>query len=206
MSLRKISSRALLFSAVTFGPRTIGIVLLPLLGAVLLFALPSQVSAQPTPKKPAASKPSTPKKPGPLATASKPFVATGCDDSLWSHVYHQQRLTRIQQCIEVTGTIHHTKKENDGDDHIQLKVDPQFSNLLNAKNTSVQAGCLVLEPICMGPVTQPDAVKPCKDFHSPVKGVPQDGSKVKVLGSYVLDTEPGHGWTEIHPVTSITAM
>ncbi len=186
--------------------RTIGIVLSPLLATILLLALPSRVSAQPTPKKPAASKPSTPKKSGPLATASKPLVAMGCDPTLKAHVYKPARLQVIQECIEVTGTIHHTKKEADGDDHIQLKLDPQFSNLLNAKNTSVQAGCLVLEPICMGPVTQPDAIKPCRDFHSPVKGVPPDGSKVKVLGSYVLDTEPGHGWTEIHPVTSITAM
>jgi hypothetical protein len=46
-------------------------------------------------------------------------------------VYKDKRLTRIQQCIEVTGTIHRTKKENDGDDHIQLKVDPQFAGLLN---------------------------------------------------------------------------
>jgi hypothetical protein len=191
-------------------PQTIGNVL-PLLGAILLLALPSQVRAQPASKNPAGSKASTPKEPGapktsPLVTASQPFVATGCDDSLWSHVYRPQRLTRIQQCIEVTGTIHHTKKENDGDDHLQLKVDPQFSNLLNAKNTSVQAGCLVIEPICMGPVTQADAVIPCRDFHSPVKGVPPDGSKVKVLGSYVLDTEGGHGWTEIHPVTRISTM
>src|SRR5712692_1417477 len=187
--------------------RTIGIVLSPILETILLLALPSQVSAQPAaPKTSTSKKPAAPKKPGPLATASKPFVATGCDVALKAHVYKPARLQVIQECIEVTGTIHHTKKENDGDDHIQLKVDPQFSNLLNAKNTSVQAGCLVLEPICMGPVTQPDAIKPCRDFHSPVKGVPPDGSKVKVLGSYVLDTEPGHGWTEIHPVTSITAM
>jgi len=102
--------------------RTIGIVLSPLLATIVFLALPSRVSAQPAPKKPAASKPSTPKKPGPLATASKPLVATGCDVSLKTHVYKPARLQVIQECIEVTGTIHHTKKEADGDDHIQLKV------------------------------------------------------------------------------------
>jgi len=30
---------------------------------------------------------------------------------------------------------------------------------------------------------------------------------VKVLGSFILDTEkPGHGWMEIHPVTSIEVV
>ena len=33
---------------------------------------------------------------------------------------------------------------------------------------------------------------------------PPDGQHVKILGSFVLDTEANHGWTEIHPVTSIT--
>src|SRR5258708_4607218 len=67
--------------------RTIGLVLSPVLATILFLALPSQVSAQPAPKKPAASKPATPKKPGPLATASQSLVATACDPTLKAHVY-----------------------------------------------------------------------------------------------------------------------
>src|SRR5260370_29940116 len=55
-----------------------------------------------------------------LAAAAKPFVATGCDPLLWKHVYNLQRLHMVENCISVTGTIHHVKKEADGDDHIQL--------------------------------------------------------------------------------------
>jgi hypothetical protein len=62
---------------------------------------------------------------------------------------------------------------------------------------------LIVEPVCEGPVTQPDAIAAYKDFHSPVR-IPPDGQHVKILGSFVLDTEANHGWTEIHPVTSIT--
>jgi hypothetical protein len=138
-----------------------------------------------------------------IRAAAHDAAASGCDDSLWQHVYHPTRLKVIEKCIQVTGTIHHIKREADGDDHIQIMVDPPFDKLLNDKNRSAQAGALVVEPVCEGPVTQSDAVAACKDFHSPVR-LPKDGTQVTILGSFVLDTEAAHGWTEIHPVTSIT--
>jgi hypothetical protein len=128
-----------------------------------------------------------------------------CDAELWNHVYHKARLHVVQKCIEVTGVIHHTKKENDGDDHIQLTLDPKFEALLNERNNAIQAGSLVIEPVCQGPVTQADAVASCRDFHSPVT-VPARGTKVRVVGSFVLDTEPDHGWTEIHPVSKMETV
>jgi len=139
-----------------------------------------------------------------IKAAAHAAAATGCDDSLWQHVYHATRLVAVEKCIEVTGTIHHTKREADGDDHIQVEMDPPFDKLLNSRNMQVQAGSLVVEPVCEGPVTQTDAVGACKDFHSPVR-IPKDATKVRILGSFVLDTEANHGWTEIHPVTSIKA-
>lgn len=140
-----------------------------------------------------------------LAAAAKAFVATGCDDSLWEHVYHPQRLKVVEKCISVTGTIHHVKKEADGDDHIQVRLDPEFRHLLNARNKAAQADALVVEPICQNPVTQADAQEACRDFHSTVE-VPPKGSHVRVLGSYVLDAEARHGWMEIHPVTRIEVV
>ena len=70
------------------------------------------------------------------------------------------------------------------------------------RNKTAQANCLILEPICQNPVTQADAIKACRDFHSQVE-VPKGHVHVKVLGSYVLDSEADHGWMEIHPVTSM---
>ncbi len=139
------------------------------------------------------------------ASVAKPFHASGCDDSLWEHVYHPQRLKNIDSCIEVTGTIHHQKREADGDDHIQLALDSQYAALLNDGNAKHQADCLVLEPICQYPVTQADAVEACRDFHSDVE-VPAKGTHVRVKGTYVWDSEAGHGWMEIHPVTSIEVI
>lgn len=143
--------------------------------------------------------------PAALRAAAKNFAADGCDASLWQHVYHSQRLKVVEKCIAVTGTIHHVKREADGDDHIQLKLDPEFPGLLNDRNAQVQAGCLIVEPVCQGPVTQADAQPACRDFHSAVEVFPK-GKHVRILGSYVLDSEADHGWMEIHPVTAITEV
>jgi hypothetical protein len=131
--------------------------------------------------------------------------ATGCDASLWDHVYHPQRLRVLSKCISVTGVIRHIKQEADGDYHIQVRLDPQFAKLTNARNLSAQAASLVVEPVCQTQVTQADAQEACRDFHSPVR-VPGEGTHVRIKGSYVLDAEPGHGWMEIHPVTSIDVI
>jgi hypothetical protein len=123
-----------------------------------------------------------------------------CNTSLWDHVYNSDRLQVIEDCKTITGTIEKIIKEKDGDDHIRLKLDPQFTNLTNYVNDSDQNGDLVIEPICLHTVTQEDAIDSCQDFNYTVD-VPPVGTHVQVTGSYVLDTT--HGWNEIHPVTSI---
>ncbi len=56
----------------------------------------------------------------------------------------------------------------------------------------------------MNPVTQKDTKKEhvCDGFSQHVYTPNMLGSHVRVTGAYVTDME--HGWTEIHPVTSIT--
>jgi hypothetical protein len=103
--------------------------------------------------------------------------------------------------MSVTGTIESIRVEKDGDYHIRLKVDAQFSNLINSANVKGQYGDLVLEPICQKPITQQDAIAACANFHQNIS-IPSVGTHVNVTGSYVLDKEHG-GWAEIHPVTSI---
>jgi hypothetical protein len=65
--------------------------------------------------------------------------ASGCDATLWDHVYNPQRLIVKQKCIQVTGTIvdatngkrrDGVRQEADGDTHGWLEFDPQFTNLL----------------------------------------------------------------------------
>jgi hypothetical protein len=73
-----------------------------------------------------------------IKAAAHAAAGTGCDASLWQHVYHPGRLLVVEKCIAVTGTIHHIKREADGDDHIQVKMDAPFDKLLNGRNNQVR--------------------------------------------------------------------
>jgi hypothetical protein len=110
-----------------------------------------------------------------------PPSSNQCDKSLWNHVYNPSRLQLVDNCRTVSGVIDSIRTEQDGDYHIRLKLDPQFSSFINSANVIGQSGDLVVEPICINPVTQPDA------------------------GSYVLDKQHGD-WAEIHPVTFISII
>lgn len=134
-----------------------------------------------------------------------------CDDSLWDHVYHPQRLMVQQKCIVVTGIIvdatngrnaDGVRHEADGDTHGWLQVDSQFSNLINNGNTQYENGNLVFEIVCKFPVSQADAVASCPSAYQTPVQLPPVGAHVKIVGSYVQDTNHGK-WMEIHPVTSI---
>jgi hypothetical protein len=132
-----------------------------------------------------------------------------CDMSLWAHVYHgrfpsaEGRLHILDPCVTVSGVIMNARREKDGDWHVQLDLDPEFSSLLNQANLEKQQGYLVLEPICSNPVTQHDTLDEsvCEDFSQSIFDTDLLGKRVAVTGAYVVDME--HGWTEIHPVTSI---
>lgn len=147
------------------------------------------------------------------ASASSIPTSTECDDSLWDHVYNPQRLIKKQDCIAVTGTIvdatngkrpDGVRHEPDGDTHGWLSLDPQFKNLLNAGNMSAEGGNLVFEIVCIFNVSQADAKASCPpSFHNKVQ-LPPLGSHVRIVGTYVQDTNHSR-WMEIHPVTSITA-
>lgn len=136
-----------------------------------------------------------------------------CDDSLWMHVYHPDRLIVKQQCIAVTGTIvdatngkepDGVRHEADGDTHGWLKLDAEFQNLLNAGNISQEGGNLVFEVVCKFPVTQPDAKTACQNFTNQVN-LPAVGSRVRIVGTLVQDTFHTQ-WIEIHPVTNIAVI
>jgi hypothetical protein len=124
-----------------------------------------------------------------------------CDESLWEHVYNPSRLQIVDSCITITGTIDSIRAEKDGDLHIRLSVDSQYSHLINQANTDNQFGDLVLEPICVREVTQASAIAACQNFRQAIDIQPV-GTHVRVTGSYVLDHEHSD-WAEIHPITSI---
>jgi hypothetical protein len=138
-------------------------------------------------------------------STSSPSEEGKCDQNLWNHVYNPTRLQVVDTCKSATGVIESKRVEKDGDYHIRVKLDPPFSNLINSANIKNQFGDLVVEPICMNPVTQVDAISACQNFHQNIISIPPIGSHVNITGSYVLDKEHG-SWAEIHPVSSITKI
>ncbi len=152
--------------------------------------------------------------PGPGIPGSASMV--GCGDGRWQHVSNPSRLLVKQDCMTITGTIvdatasqsHHQadgmRHEGDGDTHGWLKVDPAFSPLINAGNTSDEDGNLVFEIVCHYTVKQADAKPTCAGFTDHTV-IPAIGTHVAVKGTFVH--EKNHKkWNEIHPVTSIKAQ
>jgi hypothetical protein len=136
----------------------------------------------------------------------QPPAPSVCDNSalqlLWSHVYNPQRLLVRRPCVHATGTVVLLRPEPDGDIHIQVRVDPPYQNMV-APGNSRQAGNLVIEPICMHRVDQPDAKAACAGFTFPVSIFPA-GTHVGIRGPLVFDHQ--HGWSEIHPVEKMVRL
>lgn len=131
-----------------------------------------------------------------------------CDAALWDYVYKPGRLEILNPCIRVTGEITNVRVAADGDYHVNLRLDSPYRHLLNDWNTRRQNGDLVLEPVCQKEAARhkTQAIKACKGFSkSKIMVIPEVGTRVAVVGSYVLDMGHG-GWAEIHPVTSIVPL
>jgi len=125
-----------------------------------------------------------------------------CDSTLWSHVYHPQRLQIVDRCRSVTGVVTVVRPEADGDYHIALNPDAKYVGLVNAANIKLQKGNLVIEPICSHkPITQPSAINACTNFQQHLL-IPSVGQHIAVTGSYVLDHDHSN-WAEIHPITTL---
>jgi hypothetical protein len=123
-------------------------------------------------------------------------------DSISSHVYNAYRLTIIKSCITASGIVDNVFQEADGDYHVRLALDSQYSNLTNSANDQYQYGDLVVEIICALPITQSDAISACQNYTNMTVS-PSVNDHVTVTGPYVLDT--GHyNWAEIHPVYTLT--
>ena len=129
---------------------------------------------------------------GPVSVA-----ATGCDASLWNHVYNPSRLQQLSPCISVTGTVEESSADDDGDQHFLVKLDPGHENLVNKRNRKKKNGDLVGEIVCANTVQLKKAKRACAGYTNPI-AIPKVGDRVRMTGTYVLDSH--NGWTEVHPV------
>lgn len=129
--------------------------------------------------------------------------AADCDSSKWKEVYDPERLQVLDRCKTVTGTITERNADEDGDEHMLLKLDKGQKELLLKKNYSKKEGCLVVEVVCVNTITRKRAKGSCDGYTNNVQ-LPNIGDHVRVTGSYVID---GHnGWTEMHPASKIEKL
>jgi len=131
-------------------------------------------------------------------TSPKPGACKPTDQD--RYVYNPDRLAVQAACIRVAGTVEAVRIEADGDLHILLALDPEFTHLLTPANQGVELGDLVVEPVCARPVSQADAIAICGSDPDPLSGpFPGVGKKIWMEGRYVFDLEHG-GWAELHPL------
>ena len=133
----------------------------------------------------------------PCCNAQQPV----CDSSLWNHVYNSYRLTVLSQCAYANGNVQYIYATDDGDYHIELKLDSAFSYMLDTGNINNTNGNLICETICANQIFYSDVVPFCQNFTSTVY-VPNVNEHVKITGSFVSDYVHGT-WNEIHPITEI---
>lgn len=136
----------------------------------------------------------------PVVSAAPPGSGAACNPWVAARVYKPSRLLVKDPCKVVTGTIEELDANEDGDEHMLLKLDPGQENLLNKKNLKKKNGNLVIEVVCANPTTVPSAAKACKGYKNQI-AIPKVGQHVTVTGAYVIDTH--NGWAEIHPVSRI---
>ncbi len=135
----------------------------------------------------------------PTGVATVPIPPAQCNPSDQDqYVYHPARLHVLQSCIRVTGVVDASRVENDGDLHIQLRLDPPYQSLLQPANR-LEQGDLVVEPVCPSLPLQPDALDACIGDAHPLTILPVPGQHVWMEGRYVLDGEHGN-WAELHPL------
>jgi hypothetical protein len=137
-------------------------------------------------------------------TRAPPSVYPSCNDpdSISSHVYNPYRLNVIKACITASGVVENIFEEADGDYHLRLALDAQYSNLTNSASDQYQYGDLVVELICALPINQSDAVSACQNYTNTIT-IPSVNDHITVTGPYVLDTDH-YDWAEIHPVYTLT--
>jgi hypothetical protein len=102
-------------------------------------------------------------------------------------VYHPERLTIVDHCRYASGKVVAVRDENDGDLHIEVKLNPRYKKLLSPGNFDSYYR-LVVEFMAR------DA------GHLPR---PYPGDRIRMVGAWVHDTEHGN-WSEFHPVWRVS--
>ncbi len=126
-----------------------------------------------------------------------------CDTTFWKYVYNRERLEIVDKCKTVTGIIEESSANEDGDQHMLLKLDNGQDDLLTKKNKKKKQGDLVIEAVCANKTTLDKVGNTCNGYINNIL-LPKVGDHVKVTGSLVIDSH--NGWAEIHPITQVEVI
>ncbi len=122
----------------------------------------------------------------PLLQAQQSSV---CGSDPMKDVRKPERFVVLSLCEHAEGKVTKVKKEKDGDWHIAVKLNSEYTPLLNDINVKKFHGWLVGE---VEPKDQNHIAKP--------KGG-KNGWCIAIDGPWVMDKE--HGWNEIHPILNL---
>ena len=177
------------------------------LGAVLLVgactATPAVVPASPSavavesiqPSEPAVVRPSPTLVPTLPPRPQPTSACTGRDPK--AGVYDSGRLTLLNGCAIVSGTVTLVRHETDGDWHVQLQPDYGQDGVLGAKNITDLDGDLVLRIPCADPIALPAAIAACGSTRNAL-AIPKVGTHLTATGPLVRDTR--NSWNAIQPL------
>lgn len=132
-------------------------------------------------------------------------LALGCrDGNPLSGVPDHDQLKVIDRCQIVTGMVDSITSQPDGDLHIALKPDTQYTSYLSTGNRENQNGELLAEAICENEPNQTVQKADCSGFVLPNFEIPKVGDHITVVGPYVNDLT--NGWSEIHPIWKLEIL
>ena len=133
-------------------------------------------------------------------------------------VYAPERLQLLDRCSTISGTVDCLKLEPDGDIHLRVRVDPQFTGFLRPAN-SLQICTDHPEPHLVVEIIPQHAEgllfrgnnADTGGFIAPA--TPAPGDHISVTGPHIIDKNilhrvlyqgrPAENWAEIHPAWAI---
>lgn len=152
----------------------------------------------------------------PATATSTDITSSGsCNPALMKAITHNSDPNmnlKFNGCITVTGTVVGATQPHyspDGDMVFALKLDPQYSQYVNAKNNDPKyQGGIWCEAVCQAKNVSPHP------WHKgdcatggpyPKFPLPKKGDRLKVTGIHAIDMGEG-GHAEIHPVSSLEIL
>lgn len=125
----------------------------------------------------------------------------GCNQELENYTSSQTKM--VKECLDIVGVVDSVIPLPNGSYQVRLRLDPEYSYLINQINVDFHGGDLVAEVICAFAPQEIEAANKCQGYESKIV-IPPAGQKVKITGRYGLDLL--RGWAVVSPVSAIEIL